>query len=117
MSSKKKQVFSFDKIPLLSKPSESYIKKLKLNSAGSEVRLSKISTPETTSSIHSSLGSYSTDSSSSTSCLRNIFPNNNLRNVYNHLYVQENIADLFLFFTLYNESKMMTHTEFRLFIK
>lgn len=54
---------------------------------------------------------------SSRSCLRNIYSAQMNKPQYNHLFVQENIADLFIFFTLYNGTKLMSHSDFRLFVR
>ncbi|CAF0831238.1 unnamed protein product [Brachionus calyciflorus] len=128
LSSIQSKKINFNKMPLLSKPSESYIKKLKASTSNTPDLKSNLNQTESSGSTTSILTSNfmnssstiisSNNSSSKTSqCLRNIFPNNNLRRQYNHLFIQDNIADLFIFFTMYNNYKLMTHGEFRLFVK
>ncbi|RNA15188.1 tubulin polyglutamylase TTLL11 isoform X1 [Brachionus plicatilis] len=118
VSSMKFKKLNFDKIPLLSKPSQSYIKKLR--SASSEPRTNSTDNSDI-SSLKSSKTTIKTSTYSSSltsaSYLRNIFPNNNLGSQYNRLYIQEGISDLFIFFTIHNTLKIMTHDDFRLFVR
>lgn len=120
ISSIKYKKINFDKIPLLSKPSQSYIKKQR--SINFE-QLENISDNRENCTHNTTIKSFinrtktSNSSSLSENYLRNIFPNINLRNQYNQFYLYENIADLFIFFTINNTFKLMTHDDFRLFVK
>lgn len=117
ISSMKFKRINFDKIPLLSKPSQEYIKQQRSKSSDSRANNTIMIDTSTLKSSKNLIKTSKFSSSASSSYLRNIFPNNNLRAQYNQLYTQESIADLFIFFTIHNTYKLMTHDDFRIFVK
>ena len=135
MSAKNQIKFDINKFPLLSSPSEMYKAKLLKNKSTAQITnpfnsstnptltsLSSFDGPSTKSSLSYLSESNSNKSKKSItkkSCLRAIYPQANNKNIskfYDHFIVDQ-IADIFLYFTLTNASKSMTHSNFRSFIK
>lgn len=67
--------------------------------------------------ILQSISQYDRNRQQNKSCLRNIYPNTRYERQFGNLFIIEQIADMFILFTISNGLKIMTHTEFRSFIK
>jgi hypothetical protein len=117
--------FDFNKCPLLSKPSELYIRRLK--SPSPSLQFQQIESDESSFELkkQNKLDGPLTNSNSNTfwplSCLRLIY-SNDLENgmalvEYQKLHLNKHIADIFIHFTIENGLKLMTHSNFRLFAK
>lgn len=125
LSAKKVVKLDIDKCPLLTKPSELYMKNVGLNSTttmttttnklvkNNVVTLSKLNQapPKTT-------NGSSRRTTATSSLLRLIYANTTTnRHCYEHLKILEHVADIFMCFSLFDRSKLMTHFAFRTFIK
>jgi hypothetical protein len=132
-SAKSRITFDINKFPLLSSPSEAYKAKLLKNKSSAQTTNPFHSFYNSTVTSQSSFDcpknyeSYPAESNSNRSkklnskksCLRVIYPqvnNKNISKFYDH-FLPDQIADIFLFFTLSNSSKNMTHSNFRVFVK
>ena len=121
--------FDINRFPLLSKPGDQYKKKLKENISNSlsfsNQKLMSCSTTnfvlerknEIMQSVKTSFLNENDNSKATKSCLRNIYPKYNNKLTYNHLFVLQQISDIFIYLTLTSGLKTMTHSCFRHFIK
>ncbi len=133
--------FDLDKCPLLSYPSESYkkTKLTKLKASGTDKQLVDSSITNTSQGLFDFLNSKSVlmntndqenvnksaklRQAKKSSCLRLIYSQNNeinnnlsMKKMYDH-FTLDQIADIFLNFTLFGSFKYMSHSNFRLFVK
>ena len=138
--------FDYNRCPLLSKPGEQYIKKLSNKKASprslnlfnefSQVRSSSSSHLHQSSISNSAQFNKSTCSFASSdsllisqnltsqsqsktekSCLRNIYPNVRNEDQYENFFILNAISEMFINFTVSNGVKIMTHSDFRSFVK
>jgi hypothetical protein len=135
MSAKNQIKFDINKFPLLSSPSETHKAKFLKNRSSavivnsfqahnnptvtSQSSFDEPNTRSTMSYLSESNSNIPKKSNSKKSCLRAIYPqanNKNIRKFYDH-FIADQIADIFLYFTLSNTSKTMTHSNFRSFVK
>ena len=65
----------------------------------------------------SELNSSNISSEKPQSCLRNIYPASRFKLNYAPLFINEHVADIFIYFTLNSGTKHMTHADFRTFVK
>lgn len=115
--------FDINKFPLLSKPGEQYKKKLKekilFNTTLSIVnKMGNNEMQRSSTAVNRLSKSYASMSENmkTIKSLRNIYPNRG-KMYCSHLFITEQIADIFNFFTLSNGLKTMTHSDFRNFVK
>lgn len=137
LSAQRTHKFDLSKCPLLSKPGELYKRRLKTNPmfSSSHFSLNQFDlknkpqctvSAQTERKIPNRFNSLSKSSASDlllnttseirSSCLRFIYPNRS-RFHYNHLFILEQISDIFICFTLHGGYKFMTHFDFRLFVR
>jgi magnesium-transporting ATPase (P-type) len=121
--------FDINRFPLLSKPGDQYKKKLKENISNSlsfsNQKLMSCSTAnfiiekknEMIQSLKNSFLNDNENSKQVKSCLRNIYPKNNNKSNYSHLFILQQISEIFIYLTLATGLKTMTHSCFRVFIK
>ena len=50
-------------------------------------------------------------------CLRSIYPRSSAKSNYGHIFILQQISDIFIYLTLDSGLKTMSHSCFRLFIK
>ena len=120
--------FDYNKCPLLSKPGDAYIKKLNKKSSPRSLTLfneynmrqtQKNSLVKSSSSLNmcdtfTELGDQALTKSS---CLRNIYPKCRVEGQYEKFFILEAISDIFVSFTIAGGVKIMSHTDFRAFVK
>lgn len=123
-SAKKSCKIDLNKCPLLSKPSDQFSKNYRLNQSKSSTSmdLRPFYIINSQSLVNTSFNFGSTPQMNSStrkgkSCLRNIFPMTRYDRQFDHLFVFEQISDLFISFSIYNGFKLMTHSDFRSFIR
>lgn len=137
----KKKKFDYSKCPLLSKPGEQYIKKLNkmtsprsltlfnefnhLRSTSTGLLYSATSTSiamskrsDTLKLSENNLATSNTERGTERKrCLRSIYPKTRIQDQYEKFFILEAIADIFVSFTLENGVKLMSHADFRSFVK
>jgi hypothetical protein len=122
LSAKKVVKLDIDKCPLLTKPSELYMKNVGLNNTTTMTTTTNKfvkNNVATLSKLNPAPPKITNGSSRrTTSLLRLIYANTTTnRYCYEHLKILEHVADIFMCFSLFDRSKLMTHFAFRSFIK
>jgi hypothetical protein len=125
--------FDLNKCPLLSRPGEAYLRSKLNNNSSSNASEAESRTRAAASNTNtnecnvSNANSLATAAKSNRSCLRPIYPSSSRQRAYERLFLLEQIADLFIRFTLLSSigdagkascgNKCMSHVDFKHFTR